>query len=107
MSTIDLTLFVVIFLIFNEIFIRLYRTYVKYRNYQIKGYVWLTKKVNAERMSQIKEKMLLCVCRLSPEKNLEILIEAMKLLENKNIYLYIVGEGRLKGKLEELIEILN
>ena len=31
--------FVVIFLIFNEIFIRLYRTYVKYRNYQIKSYV--------------------------------------------------------------------
>lgn len=56
---------------------------------------------------EIKEKMLLCVCRLSPEKNLEILIEAMKLLENKNIYLYIVGEGRLKGKLEELIEKLN
>ena len=39
LSTIDLTLFIVIFLIFNEIFIRLYRTYVKYRNYQIKGYV--------------------------------------------------------------------
>ena len=34
-----ITAFIAMPSIFNEIFIRLYRTYVKYRNYQIKGYV--------------------------------------------------------------------
>lgn len=67
----------------------------------------MKEKIRINNKIPVEEKMLLCVCRLAPEKNLEILIEAMQLLKNKNIHLYIVGEGSLKGKLEELIDNLK
>lgn len=56
-----------------------------------------------EKNISIEDKILLCVCRLSPEKNLEILIKAMAQQKNKNIKLYIVGDGVLKSQLKDLI----
>lgn len=51
----------------------------------------------------INEKVLLTVCRLETEKNLNNLIKAMSLVKDTNIRLYIAGNGSLKEKLNKLI----
>lgn len=51
----------------------------------------------------IEDKIIVCVSRLSTEKNLEILIHAINDLEDVNIKLAIVGEGHSRSNLEQLI----
>ena len=75
------------------------------------------KKENAERTLKIKEELeilddvtnLCYIGRLSPEKNLEMMIKAMKVLENKKIRLIIVGDNNseYKNKLIQLIKDLK
>lgn len=51
-----------------------------------------------------REKILLCVARFAPEKNLEILISAFKKSDlSKTWKLILVGGGPLQDKLQELI----
>jgi glycosyltransferase involved in cell wall biosynthesis len=52
-------------------------------------------------------KIILSVCRLSFEKNIETLIKALKQISNENIFLIIVGKGDQKRYLEELVKRLN
>lgn len=60
-------------------------------------------KIKNEKGVGTNEKVLLAVCRLETEKNLENLIKAMSLLKDTNIKLYIAGDGSLKEKLNQLI----
>ena len=48
-----------------------------------------------------------CIARLSEQKGLTYLIEAMSLLTAKNIRLFIVGDGELRNELENKVEELN
>ncbi|MEA1927708.1 MAG: glycosyltransferase family 4 protein [Candidatus Auribacterota bacterium] len=48
------------------------------------------------------EKIILTVSRLSPEKNLPLLLRAFSLLELRSSRLLIVGDGDERGHLEEL-----
>ena len=50
---------------------------------------------------------LLIISRLVIQKNINIVIEAMKLLDNQNLKLSIIGEGGEFSKLEGLIHDLN
>lgn len=50
---------------------------------------------------------LIIISRLVVQKNINIVIEAMKLLDNKNLKLSIVGEGGEFSKLESEIHDLN
>jgi len=50
---------------------------------------------------------LLIISRLVIQKNINIVIEAMELLDNKNVKLSIVGEGGESSKLESVINDLN
>ena len=50
---------------------------------------------------------LIIISRLVVQKNINIVIEAMKLLDNKNLKLSIVGEGGEFSKLESAIHDLN
>ena len=50
---------------------------------------------------------LIIISRLVVQKNINIVIEAMKLLDNKNLKLSIIGEGGEFSKLEGLIHDLN
>ena len=50
---------------------------------------------------------LLIISRLVIQKNINIVIEAMELLDNKNVKLSIIGEGGEFGKLEGVIHELN
>lgn len=50
--------------------------------------------------------VVVCVARLIKDKNLSMLIKAMKLV-NKNIYLLIVGDGPERKKLYNLTKKLN
>lgn len=52
-------------------------------------------------------KNLLCVGRLSPQKGFDLIIEIMSLINDKNIKLYILGDGKEKGNLLNLIKKLN
>lgn len=52
-------------------------------------------------------KIILTVCRLSFEKNLEMLIKSFNKISNENIFLIIVGDGAQRGYLEELTKRLN
>ena len=52
-----------------------------------------------------KNKNLLCVGRLEPQKGFDLVINIMRLFKDKNIKLYILGEGNQKEALEKLIEI--
>lgn len=45
-----------------------------------------------------------CVARLSEEKNLDILIQAVAKLADKSPFIYIVGDGPLRDELQKLIE---
>lgn len=48
-----------------------------------------------------------CIARLSEQKGLTYLIEAMSLLTVKNIRLFIVGDGELRNELENNVEELD
>ena len=50
---------------------------------------------------------LIIISRLVVQKNINIVIEAMKMLENKNLKLSIIGEGGEFSKLESAIHDLN
>ena len=50
---------------------------------------------------------LIIISRLVVQKNIYIVIEAMKLLDNKNLKLSIIGEGGEFSKLESAIHDLN
>ena len=50
---------------------------------------------------------LIIISRLVVQKNINIVIEAMKLLDNKNLKLSIIGEGGEFIKLESIIHDLN
>jgi len=50
---------------------------------------------------------LLIISRLVIQKNINLVIEAMELLDNKNLKLSIIGEGGEFSKLEALIHDLN
>jgi glycosyltransferase involved in cell wall biosynthesis len=50
---------------------------------------------------------LIIISRLVVQKNINIVIEAMKLLDNKNLKLSIIGEGGEFSKLESTIYDLN
>ena len=50
---------------------------------------------------------LLIISRLVIQKNINIVIEAMELLDNKNLKLSIIGEGGEFSKLEGVIHELN
>ena len=50
---------------------------------------------------------LLIISRLVIQKNINIVIEAMELLDNKNVKLSIIGEGGEFSKLEGVIHELN
>ncbi len=50
---------------------------------------------------------LIIISRLVVQKNINIVIEAMKLLDNKNLKLRIIGEGGEFDKLESKIQDLN
>ena len=61
------------------------------------------RKIRNEKGISVTEKVLLAVCRLETEKNLENLIKAIRLLKDTNIKLYIAGSGSLEKKLNQLI----
>ena len=50
---------------------------------------------------------LLIISRLVIQKNINLVIEAMELLDNKNLKLSIIGEGGEFSKLEAVIHDLN
>jgi len=52
-------------------------------------------------------KIILTVCRLSFEKNIETLIKAFKKISKENLFLIIVGKGDQKRYLEKLVKKLN
>jgi glycosyltransferase involved in cell wall biosynthesis len=52
-------------------------------------------------------KIILTVCRLSFEKNIETLIKAFTKISIENVVLIIVGKGDQKRYLEELVKKLN
>lgn len=54
-----------------------------------------------------ESKNLLCVGRLAPQKGFDLIIQSMPLLNDKNIKLYILGDGEEKENLLNLIEKLN
>jgi len=52
-------------------------------------------------------KIILTVCRLSFEKNLEMLIKSFNKISDENVFLIIVGYGAQKEYLEGLVKRLN
>lgn len=50
---------------------------------------------------------ILCVGRLTFQKGFDLIIKIISLLNNKNIKLYILGEGEDREKLNKLIKNLN
>jgi len=52
-------------------------------------------------------KIILTIGRLSHEKNLEMLINAFKKIDKKDIFLVIVGDGPERKYLENIVNILN
>jgi glycosyltransferase involved in cell wall biosynthesis len=50
-----------------------------------------------------REKIIVSVCRLSEEKNLQLLINAFEAVQHKGYRLFIYGEGPLRVELEDLI----
>jgi len=63
----------------------------------------LLKKLNIDKNAKI----VLTVCRLSPEKNIEILIKAFSKIKSINSYLLIVGDGPNKIYLQQIAKDLN
>ncbi|MCD6356468.1 MAG: glycosyltransferase, partial [Anaerolineaceae bacterium] len=62
-------------------------------------------KINArEKLGMsIKSSIGVCVARLSEEKNLNILIQAVAKLKEKSPFIYIIGDGPLKDDLQKII----
>jgi glycosyltransferase involved in cell wall biosynthesis len=56
---------------------------------------------------QVECHLGVCVARLSVEKNLDFLLEAISFLREENIKVAIIGDGPLKNKLEVLRERLG
>jgi len=54
-----------------------------------------------------ESKVILTACRLSPEKNLKILIRAFSMIPDDKTYLIIVGDGVERPGLEKLANSLN
>ena len=54
-----------------------------------------------------ESKNLLSVGRLAPQKGFDLIIQSIPLLNDKNIKLYILGDGEEKENLLTLIEKLN
>ena len=52
-------------------------------------------------------KIILAVCRLAHEKNLEMLIRAFNKIDSKDAYLVLVGDGPERSYLEQLVKRLN
>ncbi|HGJ8084699.1 TPA: glycosyltransferase family 4 protein [Streptococcus pneumoniae] len=48
-----------------------------------------------------------CIARLSEQKGLTYLIDAMSLVKHRNITLFIVGDGELRDELENKVKQLN
>lgn len=48
-----------------------------------------------------------CIARLSEQKGLTYLIDAMSLISKENIHLFIVGDGELRTELENKVKDLN
>jgi len=63
----------------------------------------------ARRLCQLNpdSKYVLTVCRLSPEKGLQYLLQAIARLNQQNVKLIIVGDGPLKKKLQKLTDQLG
>lgn len=57
----------------------------------------------------VNSKRLIALCRLSPEKQIEDMINILSILKNRNcdVELYIYGEGGERVKLEKMIEDLD
>jgi len=55
----------------------------------------------AEARTEHLGKVIVYVGRLSPEKNLRLLIDALSLIDNMETRLVLVGDGDLRGELEE------
>ena len=54
-----------------------------------------------------KDFIIVSVCRLSSEKNIERILEAFPHIKSDNIKLAIVGEGKLRNALEKKIQELK
>ena len=65
------------------------------------------KKKRIKRESKMKRINIVTVCRLSKEKNLSEILQAINILQNKNIFLNIIGEGSEKLSLKREINNLN
>jgi len=63
----------------------------------------------AKRILYISEdrKVLLSIGHLLESKGFHLLIEALKIMKNSNLFLYIIGGGPYKNKLKKLIGRLN
>ena len=62
---------------------------------------------HVKKTNKIVIKNILCLSRLSEEKNIETAIIAMKYLKKFKIKLNIYGDGKEKNKLKNLIKYLN
>lgn len=56
---------------------------------------------------EVNDIWVTCVSRLSPEKRQQTLVEAMKIVENKNVKLLLVGSGPSEDELREQVDSLN
>jgi rhamnosyl/mannosyltransferase len=67
------------------------------------------KKFKPLKLKKQKKKVLLFLGRLFPYKGLEYLLQAIKIVseKRKDFILYIVGEGKLRKKLEGMTKILK
>lgn len=68
-----------------------------------------TNKFKPTKVKKSRKNILLFLGRLSPYKGLEYLLQAIKILSEKrqNFILFIVGEGKLRKKLERMVKDLN
>ena len=57
--------------------------------------------------AEMKKNYIITAARITKYKRIDILIKAMVLLKNKDILIYIVGDGEHKSKLQKLAHILN
>jgi 1,2-diacylglycerol 3-alpha-glucosyltransferase len=48
------------------------------------------------------DRLLLCVCRLAKEKNVQLLLEALARANDSSLKLAVAGDGPVRGELEEL-----
>ena len=71
----------------------------------------IRKEVAKEALGLPPKQVILSVGHLTPNKGFDLLIKAMKILytelDEKNLYLVIVGEGKYRRELERIISVLN